>query len=67
MNDRSPILEPLYVDMKYAKRICYCISYLVIYLLRGVWQGHCFLEDISFLIEFLALRPIIEGAGDIDI
>jgi hypothetical protein len=41
-------------------------TYLVVDLLRGAGEGNVLDEDISDLLQLLALRPVIESSGDIN-
>ena len=67
IEDYSLILHLAMWDVKSAKPIRCSLPYLVIDLFGGVWQGHGFLEAFPFLIEFLALRPTVECARNMNI
>lgn len=39
-------------------------TYLEVYFLRCIFQGHRLLEDVTLLDQLLALRPVVKGARD---
>lgn len=39
-------------------------TYLEVYFLRCIFQGHRLLEDVTLLGQLLALRPVVKGARD---